>query len=207
MPHKVALASLVDELDPIAKEIGAVNTVVNQRGTLLGYNTDWLGILRPLEQRTPLANKRVALLGAGGAAQAALYACTSHGAAVTIFNRTVSKAQSLGDAFRVPVLPLDGSQRFDDFEIIINTTSIGMGALAAESPIEAHQLSKHQIVFETIYHPFETQLLVAAQRCGATCIHGLEMFLEQGAAQFELHTGVKAPRAVMKTILQNALPS
>lgn len=207
MPHKVALASLVDELDPIAKEIGAVNTVVNQRGTLLGYNTDWLGILRPLEQRTPLANKRVALLGAGGAAQAALYACTSHGAAVTIFNRTVSKAQSLGDAFRVPVLPLDDSQRFDDFEIIINTTSLGMGALAAESPIEAHQLSKHQIVFETIYHPFETQLLVAAQRCGATCIHGLEMFLEQGAAQFELHTGVKAPRAVMKTILQNALPS
>lgn len=207
MPHKVALVSLVDELDPIAQEIGAVNTVVNHSGILVGYNTDWLGIVRPLEQRTTLANKKVALLGAGGAAQAALYACTSHAAAVTIFNRSVAKAQPLGELFGAPVLPLDNSQRFDDFDIIINTTALGMGELAAESPVGAHQLSKHQIVFETIYHPFETKLLTTAHAGGATCIHGLEMFLEQGAAQFELHTGVKAPRAVMKTILQNALPS
>jgi shikimate dehydrogenase len=207
MPHKVALVSLVDELEPTAKAIGAINTIVNQNGTLMGYNTDWLGILRPLEQRTSLHNKKVALLGAGGAAQAALYACTSHGAAVTIFNRTVSKAQALGAAWKVPVLPLDTTQRFDQFDIIINTTAVGMGPLASELPIEAHQLSKHQIVFETIYHPFETKLIKAAQERGASCIHGLDMFLEQGAAPFELHTGVKAPRAVMKSILQNALPS
>jgi shikimate dehydrogenase len=207
MPHKVALVSLVDELDPVARTIGALNTVVNQDGKLIGYNTDWLGILRPLEQRTSLQKKKVALLGAGGAAQAALYACSSHGADVTIFNRTVSKALDLGAAYNVAVLPLDKTQRFDHFDIIINTTSVGMGALATQSPIDAHQISKHQIVFETIYHPFETTLIKTAQERGATCIHGLEMFLEQGAAQFEIHTGVKAPRAVMKTILQNSLPS
>ena len=199
--------SLVDELDPIARTIDALNTVVNRDGKLVGYNTDWLGILRPLEQRTSLQNKKVALLGAGGAAQAALYGCSSHGAEVTIFNRTVSKARDMGAAYNVPILPLDSTQRFDRFDIIINTTSVGMGALATQSPIDAHQISKHQIVFETIYYPFETALLKTAQERGATCIHGLEMFLEQGAAQFELHTGVKAPRAVMKTILQNSLPS
>ena len=207
MPHKVSLVSLVDELDPIALTIGAVNTVVNKDGKLVGHNTDWLGILRPLEQRTSLQNKKVALLGAGGAAQAALYACSSHGAEVTIFNRTASKARDIAAAYNVPVLPLDGAQHFNDFDIIINTTSIGMGTLATQSPVDAHQISKHQIVFETIYHPIETTLIWVAQERGATCIHGLEMFLEQGAAQFEIHTGVKAPRAVMKTILQNALPS
>jgi shikimate 5-dehydrogenase len=126
---------------------------------------------------------------------------------VTIFNRTVSKARDMGTAYNVPVIALDDTQRFNNFDIIINTTSVGMGDLATQSPIDAHHLSKHQIVFETIYHPFETTLVKIAQQRGATCIHGLEMFLEQGAAQFEVHTGVKAPRAVMKSILQNALPS
>lgn len=207
MPHKVALTTLVDTLDPVARAIGAVNTVVNNEGALTGYNTDWLGILRPLEQRVELRGKRVALLGAGGAAQAAVYACIRNGAEVTIFNRSVERAQEIAGLHNCAALPLTEEKDFSSFEIIINTTSVGMGPLAEQSPIPVEQLAAGQIVFETIYHPFETALLRGARERGVACIHGLDMFLEQGAAQFELHTGVKAPRGIMKSILENSLPS
>lgn len=204
MPHKVPICGLLDQIDETARAIGAVNTVVNVDGTLIGYNTDWLGILRPLEQRISLQGKSVAILGAGGAAQAAVYACSRQGAHVTIFNRTVSKAETLAQSCGARALPLETNQNVESFDIIINTTAMGMGSLSNDIPVDPSTLSSQQIIFETIYHPFETKLIRAAHARGATCIHGLEMFLEQGAAQFELHTGVKAPRAVMKSILQNA---
>lgn len=205
MPHKVTICPLLDQLDETARNIGAVNTVVNDNGTLLGYNTDWLGILRPLEHRTSLTGRTVAILGAGGAAQAAVYACVSRGASVTIFNRTVSSAEELARVYGARALPLDATQPIADFDIVINTTAMGMGSLSNECPLTLSQISSRQIVFETIYHPFETLLLARAREKGATCVPGLEMFLEQGAAQFEFHTGVKAPRSVMKTILENAV--
>jgi len=205
MPHKVAMTKLIDNLDPIARAIGAVNTVVNIDSVLTGYNTDWLGILRPLERQGKLRGKRVAVLGAGGAAQAAVYAGVSQGALVTIFNRSIDKAQEIAQRHDCKALPLTEEQDLGAFEIIINTTSVGMGALTHLSPLSAHQISRGQIVFETIYHPFETILLRAARERGAECIHGFEMFLEQGAAQFELHTGVPAPRDIMRRALQNSL--
>lgn len=204
MPHKVPICDLLDQMDDTAGAIGAVNTVVNVDDTLIGYNTDWLGILRPLEQRTSLQGKSIAILGAGGAAQAAVYACSLQGARVTIFNRTISKAEDLAKSFNANARPLEVTQNVESFDIIINTTAMGMGALRNEIPVDSNTIAPHQIIFETIYHPFQTKLTQAAQERGATCLHGLDMFLEQGAAQFELHTGVKAPRAVMKTILENA---
>jgi shikimate dehydrogenase len=205
MPHKVAIMELLDEVDPIAATIGAVNTVVNSNGRLMGYNTDWLGILRPLEQRTSLKGRKVALLGAGGAAQAALYACTREGASVTIFNRSIERAESLADRFGASILPLEKADELSLFDIVINTTSVGMAPDIDRSPVPASALTRDQVVFETIYAPATTKLLSMSARIGASTIPGLDMFLEQGAAQFHLHTGVKAPREEMEKILRNSL--
>lgn len=205
MPHKVAIMPLLDVVDPVAQTIGAVNTVVNTDGTLTGFNTDWLGILRPLERSIDLKGRSVALLGAGGAAQAALYACTSQGASVTVFNRSVEKASVIAEKFGSSVRSLETANDLSPFDIIINTTSAGMAPDVELSPVPESALRKHHIVFETIYAPNVTKLLKLSQNVGARTITGLEMFLEQGLAQFQLHTGVKAPRDEMEKILRNAL--
>jgi len=202
MPHKVAICSLLDALDPVAEAIGAVNTVVNHGGKLTGYNTDWLGIVRPIERRVALVGKRVAILGAGGAAQAAVYGCTKSGALVTVFNRTLSKARETAAPFNAAWGELCESTEVEQFDIIINTTPIGMGNLAGQTPIAGHKLKRQQIIYETIYSPRETNLVIEAQKLGCEVITGLEMFLEQGAAQFELHTTQVAPRDEMKKVLQ-----
>ncbi|MEY4668121.1 MAG: Shikimate dehydrogenase [Pseudomonadota bacterium] len=205
MPHKVAIMDLLDEIDPVADAIGAVNTVVNNEGKLIGFNTDWLGILRPLEKRTSLKGKKVALLGAGGAAQAALYACTTQGASVTIFNRSLDRAESIAERFGATVRSIEKAEELSSFDIIINTTSVGMAPEVDASPVPESALAKDQLVFETIYAPITTKLLSISARIGAKVIPGLEMFLEQGMAQFNLHTGVKAPREEMEKILRNSL--
>jgi len=205
MPHKVSICPLLDELDPVASTIGAVNTVVQDNGKLIGFNTDWLGILRPLEATTSLHIKQVAILGAGGAALAAVYVCVSAGATVTIFNRTISNAAPLAQRFDVEVTPLGESSDLERFDVIINTTSVGMSPNTSESPLAEAQLHPHHLVFETIYYPHQTQLLRHATAKGAAILRGLDMFLEQGAAQFELHTGVKAPRETMRNEISATL--
>jgi shikimate dehydrogenase len=203
MPHKAALCSLVDTLDPVAKAIGAVNTVVNNDGALTGYNTDWLGIQRPLEKRLALNGRRVALLGAGGAAAAALYACGMRGALVTVFNRTESKAQALASQYGASWSGLDATCDLAQFDIVINTTSLGMSQSIEASPLTASQLHRHQVVFETIYSPRKTRLLSYAEQAGCQIVYGSEMFVEQGAAQFEIHTGALAPREVMWAVVDD----
>lgn len=201
MPHKTALLSLVDALDPVAAAIGAVNTVVNAEGCLTGYNTDWLGIIRPLEKRISLAGARVAILGAGGAAQAAAYACCNAGALVTALNRTGDKAMRLAKSHQCSWDLLAPSTDLRGYDVVINTTSVGMEQQRDQSPLSASQICKHHLVFETIYAPKETLLLQYAQAAGCAVIRGEEMFLEQGAAQFELHTGQAAPREAMQRAL------
>lgn len=202
MPHKVSLLTLLDAIDPTAQTIGAVNTVVNVDGFLTGYNTDWLGIQRPLEKRLSLPGCRVAILGAGGAAQAALYACTVRGASVTVFNRTLEKAQALTYPLGAHAAPLNDNTDVSEYEVIINTTPVGMTHNADRSPIDTTQLSTRHTVFETIYSPRYTTLAHSAREKGCQVILGIEMFIEQGAAQFELHTGVTAPRDVMRSALE-----
>jgi shikimate dehydrogenase len=197
MPHKVALLTSLDAVDPIAQAIGAINTVVNVDGFLTGYNTDWIGIQRPLEKRINLSGRRVAILGAGGAAQAALYACILQGASVTVFNRTLEKAQALAHPVGAHAAPLSNDADVGEYEVIINTTPVGMAHSADQSPIDTDQLSKQHTVFETIYSPRHTTLAQDARERGCEVILGVEMFVEQGAAQFELHTGVTAPKNVM----------
>lgn len=204
MPHKIALSELLDTVDPLAQRIGAVNTVLNRDGQLHGFNTDWIGIVKPLERLTSLKGKKVAILGAGGAALAAIFGCTEAGASVTVFNRTLDKLADLVQRFQCNTGDLLDTERIAASDIIINTTSVGMGELQNETPIPASTLNKHQIVFETIYSPHTTRLLYDALHVGAKTLRGVDMFLEQGAAQFEIHTSAQAPRDTMHEILIQA---
>lgn len=206
IPHKIEVMKYIDEVDVTAKQIGAVNTVVNENGKLKGYNTDWLGVVNPLEKYTSLQGKKVALIGAGGAAHAMAYGVLKKGARLTIFNRTVEKAEELGNAMKLlgfipAVKSTTEISLVKGFDIILNSTSLGMGEQINETPVPKEFLKKEHIVFDAVYVPFETKLLMEAKEKGATIIHGMEMLLHQGLVQFELYTGQKAPEDVMRNVL------
>lgn len=201
MPHKIAIMRFLDEIDPIAKKIGAVNTVLNKNGRIIGYNTDWLGVIIPLEKRMRIKGKKVAVIGAGGAARAVVFGLVRKGAHVKIFNRTKEKADQLAKELHCQAAALEQQEEIKDAAIIINTTSVGMKPLDDLTPINPAYISKNQLVFDIVYTPRETKLLKEAKKRGAKVISGIEMLLYQGVAQFEIFTGYKAPVAVMQKAL------
>lgn len=191
-PHKIATLSLLDEVDSTAQKIGAVNTIINEDGKLKGYNTDWLGITAPLEKKTSLKNKTVAVLGAGGAARAAIFGLLQKGSQVIIFNRTQENAESLAREFGCDFLSFNDLKKIKTMDIIFNTIP---------SDLNKEFISDNQIVFDAIYSPLETKLLKDAATKGATVIHGTEMLLQQAVAQFKLYTGLNAPENIMRDTL------
>ena len=201
MPHKLAVMPYVDEIDDIAKKIGAVNTIINDNNILKASNTDWLGVVTPIEKVTKLENKTVALLGAGGAARAAAYGVTKKGARLQIYNRTQEKADELVKIFGGSSFSLDKLENIKNADIIINTTSVGMKPEENDSPVPESYLSEKHIVLDAVYMPYETVLIKTAKEKGATVISGIEMFLEQGAAQFQIYTGKNPPLDAMRKIL------
>jgi shikimate dehydrogenase len=201
IPHKIAVMPYLDEIEDIAKIIGAVNTIVNVNGKLIGYNTDWLGILLPLEKLTTLQNKTVALIGAGGAARAAAFAVTKAGAKLTIYNRTVEKAKDLAKEFNGESHSLDEIRNAQSADIIINTTPIGLKQ-KQETPFPKKYISSNQVVFDAVYDIQETQLIKETKEQGAKYISGIEMLFNQGFAQFKLFTGFDAPIDAMRKALQ-----
>lgn len=201
VPHKIEILKYLDWIDPIAKKIGAVNTVVNEDGFLKGYNTDWYGAIIPLEKITKLSGKRVAVIGAGGAARAIVYGLILKEAKVKIFNRTKEKAISLAKEFNCQGGGLEEQEEIKNFDIVINATSVGMKPFDNQSPITTFYLNKKQIVFDIVYSPLKTMFLKAAEEKGAKIIYGTEMLLYQAVPQFELYTGYQAPIETMKGIL------
>jgi len=201
IPHKMEVMSHLDEVDEVAKKIGAVNTIVNDNGVLKGYNTDWIGVVAPLEKVTSLANKTVALIGAGGAARAVAYGVTQRGAKLTIYNRTIEKARELAKEFGGDARSLDVIEEVKNMDIIFNATSIGLYPNENESPLTKELITDKHIVFDAIYIPYETKLLRDAKQQGARVIHGMEMLLQQGIEQFKLYTGNDAPEETMRDIL------
>lgn len=207
IPHKIAIMPYLDEIDPTAKNIGAVNTIVNDDGVLKGYNTDWQGIVGPLEKITSLQNKKVALLGAGGAARAAAYALTKAGVHVVIYNRTPAKARALAEEFGCEAHPIADISEIKNADIIINATSIGLYPETNKTPLAKELITNQQIVFDTVYTPYETKLLQVAKQQGAKVIHGAAMLLEQAAAQFKLYTNLEAPKDSLRNVLlEHLLP-
>ncbi len=225
IPHKEnALRYLKEkggEVEELAQIIGAVNTVTIQRlpgspPVLGGKNTDYAAILDSITaelsiERKDLAELRVAVLGAGGTARAAVAALAHYGATVILSNRTQHRAQRLAGEFdgrrgKVSAVSLDELLR-SDFQVFINTTSVGMYPNIGENPLGDRRppFSAKTLVFDTVYNPLKTQLIAQAEGMGAKTISGVEMFVRQAATQFETWTGKTAPRPVMWRVIAERL--
>jgi len=204
LPHKERILHYLDDCDPLAAKIGAVNTVVVRgNGKLYGYNTDYVGVLRALERRLPLRGSRVLLVGAGGAARAVAFALAQGGAIVCVMARRAARARALARAAGGEAVERNRVRR-EFFDAIVNCTPVGMFPRVNESPLDARELNA-RIVFDLIYHPLETRLLQLAERRGIETISGVEMFLAQGAAQWEIWNETRAPEAVMRKAVIAAL--
>ncbi len=203
MPHKQEVMKYLDKIDKEAKIIGAINTIINENGKLIGFNTDYIGALAALEKKINLKGKKVAVIGAGGAARAIVYGLTKKGEIVKIFNRSLDKAKELAKEFGCEFVALNSLKQVLDMDIVINATSIGMNE--DKSPIDKKFLNKNQIVFDVVYYPKKTKLIKDATDKGAKVILGYEMLLYQAVAQFELYTKRKAPVEIMRKALEEAL--
>lgn len=201
IPHKQAVIPFLDEIDPVSKKIGAVNTLKIDHGTLCGSNTDWLGANQALEELTKLAGKKILLLGAGGAARAIGFGLLEAQAHLTLASRTPATGKKLATALGCAWLPLSEAVNFKG-DILINGTSVGMNPEPNFSPFPATGLHNFAIIMDIVYAPLKTKLLQEAEIAGCQTINGLNMLLFQGAAQFELWTGQKAPLEIMRNQLQ-----
>jgi 3-dehydroquinate dehydratase/shikimate dehydrogenase len=203
MPYKQEILSELENTDPLTRQIGACNTVVRAAdGKLYGFNTDVAGIIVPLEQRMSLAGVRVLIVGAGGVARAAAFGLKSKGAEVFLTNRTAEKGQTLARQAKVKYMkrPEVAKQQFD---VMINATPVGMGN-TKQSPLEEKELNT-KYVFDLVYTPAETRLVKMARAKNIQVIPGLEMFVQQGARQFEIWTGKPAPEEEMLRVVLHAL--
>ena len=203
MPHKQAILQHLDNTDPFTAKIGACNTVVRSAdGKLYGFNTDTSGVVRPLEQRMTLMEAKILVLGAGGAARAAVFGLKDRGAQVFVLNRNLAAAQKLARQAKARTVKRPDLKKLE-FDVIINATPVGMGN-PRESPLNAEEI-KAKYVFDMVYDPAETKLLTLAKQRGAEVIAGSEMFVHQAARQFEIWTGKPAPREDMLRIVNQAL--
>lgn len=217
IPHKVAVVELLDEVDPVAHNIGSVNTLVNKDGKLAGYNSDGLGALKAIEEAgIDLEGKRVVILGSGGAARAIAFTLGSSTPLreITILGVKTDELEKLGaDVSRaVPCrviwefLDRTSLQRhLPDSDGIIHCTPVGMSPNAGQSLVASSLLRPTQFVFDVVYTPLKTQLIKNAEEAGCRWIPGLEMFIHQAAFQFELWTGHKAPLERMRRVAQEHL--
>lgn len=208
MPFKQEVMQYLDEIEPVAKEIRAVNTVVREGAKLVGYNSDWIGALNALSEVTDLKDKQVAVIGAGGAARAIVYALRKSGAHVTIYNRTAEDGKGLAEAFGQEFggTPADLT-RSNAYDIVINATSVGFKDPESRPVIDLSVLESKPIVFDVVFSPLETPLLKAARDKGCLVVPGYRMLLHQALFQFEKFTGKKAPIEVMERALREALTS
>jgi 3-dehydroquinate dehydratase/shikimate dehydrogenase len=204
MPYKESILSHLDNTDSHSTKIGACNTVVRaQDGKLYGFNTDAAGIVRPLERRLPtLESARILVLGAGGAARAAVFGLKERGAEVYILNRTPGPAKKLARQARARTLKRADLKKLA-FDVIINATPVGMGN-TRETPLQDKEINA-RYVFDMVYDPPETRLLKLARERGAQIIPGVEMFVHQAARQFEIWTGKPAPWDEMLRVVLLAL--
>lgn len=203
MPYKQDIVESLSNSDALTRQIGACNTVVRgQDGKLYGFNTDVAGVVVPLEQRMTLQGAKVLVVGAGGVARAAVFGLKNKGAEVFIVNRTAEKGQALAKQTKAKYLKRTDVARMS-FDVIINATPLGMGG-NRQSPLEEKELNT-KFLFDLVYVPAETKLMKMARARNIQVIPGLEMFVQQGARQFEIWSGKPAPIAEMSFVVTKAL--
>jgi len=214
MPHKNAVMNYLDAVDSTAKSIGAVNTVLNNQGKLIGYNTDGSGAMIALQENgVDPEEKKLVLLGAGGAAKAIAYQAAQDVEELVILNRTPEKAKKLAEALKsfgakVKAGTLSSKvleEELPTTDILVNATSVGMPPDVDISPVPSDLLHSDLSVMDIIYNPLETKLLKDAKSAGAKVVSGIEMLLYQGAVAFEIWTNCPAPVEVMREAALNEL--
>ncbi len=205
VPHKLAVMPFLDKLDALAKDIGAVNTIVNSNGKLIGSNTDCEGAIRALEEKTKIEEKRVIVVGAGGAARAIAFGLKMKKAKIKIINRTKDHAQTLAKEVGAEYGDLTDLSEIKNSDILIHAATTGMHPNSNDSLVPKEYLHKNLVVFDIVYNPKETKLIKDAEKVGCQIIYGYKMLLYQAVAQFELFTGVKAPVEVMEKALLRGL--
>jgi len=201
IPHKEAVIASLDRVDPVAERMGAVNTVAATEGGLYGTNTDSAAACDSLEAALggSLEGRRIGVCGAGGAARAIVYGAADRGAEVLIANRTRSRAERLAAETGAAVCgpeELAGA----GLDALVNATSVGMAPNRDSCPVADEALREGLVVFDTVYNPLETTLLARARSRGCVTVDGMEMFVGQAAAQFELWTGQAAPGGLMRSV-------
>ncbi|WNS74372.1 shikimate dehydrogenase [Bacillus sp. DTU_2020_1000418_1_SI_GHA_SEK_038] len=212
VPHKETIIPLLDELDPLAQSIGAVNTVVNLEGKLIGYNTDGSGYVKGLQEEMPnLKDKKVLVIGAGGAARAIYFTIAAAGAEkLDICNRTVSKAAIIknecpyyvnSDVYDIR----NAEENLELYDLVIQTTPAGMAPKIQDLPLSLHNLKEGALASDIIYNPLETIFLKEAKNKGASIQNGLNMFVYQGALAFEKWTGTFPDTNRMRDIVLSQL--
>ncbi len=214
IPHKEAVMPLVDERDDLAHQIGAINTIVHREGTLIGYNTDAEGFLQALRQEGGFepAGKRAILLGAGGVARAAGFALARAGVrSLVITDVIVERAEKLAKDLEALGVSVSVAEHFIDAlppcDLVVNCTPLGMkhSATEGQSPLKPGLVPKEALVYDVVYNPIETPLLLDAKRAGARTLNGLAMMVYQGVIAFELWTGKKPPVDIMFEAARKAL--
>lgn len=213
IPHKVHAVRSMDQLDPAARHIGSINTIVNDRGVLTGYNSDGLGALKALQaQQVDLNGKSVLVLGSGGAARAIAVTLAMNTAmkelviAGIVTDEVAALVADLREISKTIVRGAELSSRFFEeqppaCDVLINCTPVGMYPDVDSSPVPSPFFRKGQAVFDVVYNPPRTALLKQAAEAGCQTISGLEMFINQAVVQFELWTGHKAPEDVMRQVV------
>jgi shikimate dehydrogenase len=205
MPHKLRIIEHLDAIDDEARAIGAVNTVVNERGRLTGYNVDWIGAVRAFREALEVSTARVAVIGAGGGARAIVYGLAREGARVTVYNRGEDRGRALAERFGVDFGgPPEALPLAVPFDLIAHATPVGFhDPDATLLPIAAFRPGI--VVFDAVPAPIETRLLREAKTMGCRIIPGVRMQLHQAASQFELYTGLQPDLAVMEQALRMAM--
>jgi len=204
MPLKQEVLKHLENMDPISAQVGACNTIVRAHdGKLYGFNTDVGGIVRPLEKRLSLAGAKILVLGAGGAARAAVFGLVNKGAEVLILNRTPQTGQKLAREAKAKTIRREQVAK-SSFDVIVNATAVGMHGVKPQHILEPKEINA-RLVFDLVYNPVETPLLRMARQKGIPVVTGVEMFVQQGARQFEIWSGKRAPEEEMLRVVVHAL--
>lgn len=203
IPYKIDVLPYLDELDDDARRIGAVNTIIQQDGRLIGMNTDGRGAVRALQEASDVAGKKIVLLGAGGAARAIAFAIVDGGGELVIINRSRQAAQDLARAAGCQYASLGQlAQELKDARVLMNATSVGMAPDVGETLVHKELLSPECVVMDLVSNPQETHLLQEAKEAGCRVVYGDRMLLWQGVLKFQLYTGIEPPIEVMEQAIQ-----
>ena len=204
IPHKISVMKYLDQVDALAAEIGAVNTVVNHKDVLYGYNSDCTGAIKALTEKTVINGKDVAVIGAGGGARAVGFGIKQAGGKLTVINRTRERGAKLAMDLDCEFIPQSDVNQLP-YHIIVNATSAGMTPHADGVPLNTDLLESGMVVMDMVYNPLKTRFIAEAEKSGCSTIDGVAMFVHQGAAQFELWTSRKAPVEIMRRVVLDEL--